>query len=149
MTVDRTAAVAHGGALGAVTLDDAGVALALADAGAVHMIALGEHVGPDDIAHVDGGAVVQAELLEHLQGLSARLGQVAQLRLGELALGDGLEAHLHGLIAVVLEGLLLHHGAGAGLDDGHGDDLAVGVKDLRHADLFADDCLFHLVFSSL
>ena len=139
----------HGGALGAVTLDNAGVALALADAGAVNVLALSEDVGLDDVAHIDSGAVVQAELLQDLHGLHASLGEVAQLGLVELALGDGLIAHLHGLITVVLDSLLLHHGAGAGFDDGHGDDLAVGVKDLRHADLFADDCLFHLVFSSL
>ena len=73
---------------------------------------------------------------------------MTQLRLGELALGHVLVAQLNGVVAVLLLGLLLHDGAGARLDDGDRDHVARFIEDLRHADLLADDGLFH-VSSSL
>ncbi|MPM75191.1 hypothetical protein SDC9_122182 [bioreactor metagenome] len=72
---------------------------------------------------------------------------MARFGLGELAFGDILEAELHGVVAVFFRCLLLHDGAGAGLDDGDRDDLSGFVKDLRHADLLADNGLFHLISS--
>ena len=54
-------------------------------------------------------------------------------------------AHLNSLVAVRLNGLLLHDGAGAGLDDGDRNDLAVGVEQLGHAQLLADDTFLHCV----
>ena len=135
--------------MGAVALDDALVAVALAGAGDVHPVALGEHGAVDDIAHLHVSRLVQLELLEDLlQDPLAGLLQMAQFRLGELALGHVLEAQLNGVVAVLLHGLLLHHSAGARLNDGDRDDVARLVEDLRHADLLADDGLFH-VFSSL
>ena len=55
-------------------------------------------------------------------------------------------AHLHGLVTVGLDGLLLHDGAGAGLNDGDRNDLAVGVEQLGHAQLLADDTFLHCCF---
>src|SRR5699024_533555 len=95
-----------------------------------------------------GVAVVQLELLQGALASVASLLQVTQLRLGELLLSYVAVAQLNGVVAVLLLGLLLHHGAGARLDDGDRDDLAGFVEDLRHADLLADNGLFH-VFSSL
>ncbi|MNL00427.1 hypothetical protein D3C87_1208600 [compost metagenome] len=63
------------------------------------------------------------------------LVEVALLTLGQvLGLGVG-EAHLDGLVAFLLGGLDLGDEAGARLDDGHGDDLTVGIEDLGHAQL--------------
>ncbi|MBR7190023.1 MAG: 30S ribosomal protein S10, partial [Oscillospiraceae bacterium] len=51
----------------------AGVALALADAGDVHLVALLEGVGADDVAHVHLVGAVQAELVQHAQRAGLRL----------------------------------------------------------------------------
>ena len=75
---------------------------------------------------------------------------MALLGLVELALLNVLETELYGVVTVLLLGLELRNDAGARLDDGAGDDLAVGVEDLGHADLLADDRFVrHSVFSSL
>ena len=149
MTVDRAAAVGHALDGGAVALNNALEAVALADAGDVHAVARGKDVGLQLVAHLVLGAVLQSELLQDLlELLDAGLLLVAQLGLGELALGDGLITQLNGLIAILLGGLLLHHSAGAGLDHGHGDHAASFIEDLGHADLFADDRFLHVGFSS-
>ena len=135
---------------GAVALDNALEAVALADAGDIHPVALRKRLAGDDVAHVQALAVSQAELLQFLlQHALASLLQMSQFRLGELALGHVLVAQLNGVVAVLLLGLLLHHSAGARLNDGDRDDAARFVEDLRHADLLADDGLFHVSFSSL
>ena len=82
-----------------------------------------------------------------LLGGHAGLGQVALLRLGQLALGDILEAQLDSLITVFLGGLLLHHDTGTGFDNGNRDHLAVGVENLAHADFLTDDSFLHGNFS--
>ena len=117
--------------------------MALAGSGDVHEVPGGKGVSLDDVAHAQFGGVLQVELLQVLLGGHARLVQVAQLRLGELALRNVLEAQLHGLVAVLLSRLLLHDHAGARLDDRDGDHMAVLVKNLGHAHFFADD-RFHV-----
>ena len=147
MTVDGAGTVSLLQAVRAVALDDALIAVALAGAGDIHEVAHLEGVGLDDIADVQLGGVVQIELAQVLLGSDLSLLQVAQLRLGELALGHVLIAQLDGLIAFLLGSLLLNNGAGSRLDDSDGDHMAVFIEDLGHAHFFADDC-FH-VFSSL
>ena len=68
---------------------------------------------------------------------------VALLGLGELLFGDFAVAELDGFIAFLFPGHLLHDHAGAGFDDGDGNDLTGLVEDLRHADLLADDGFLH------
>ena len=131
----------------APALDDALIAVTLADAGHVHAIAHGEHGGVDLVAHVELGGVIQLELLQDAQDLAGLLA-VAHLGLGQLALGNFLKSQLNGGVAVLFLGLLLHHGAGACLDDSDRDDLAGFIEDLGHAQLLADNGLFH-VYSSL
>ena len=143
MTVDRAAAVAGRGALRAEALDGALIAVALARAGHVDVIAGREGVRLHDVADVELIAVFQTELFQVLLGLDARLGEVALFRLGELLGGSVLKTELNGGIAFLLDGLLLHDHAGACLDDGHGNDLARLIEDLRHADLLADDGFLH------
>ena len=134
-------------AVGAVALNNALIAVALADAGHVHTVAGGEDLGGELVAHLVLGAVVQTELFEHLLELShTGLLLVAGLGLGELALSNGLITQLNGLIAILLGGLLLHHSAGPGLDHGHRDHAASLIEDLGHADLFADDRFLHVGF---
>ena len=143
MTVHRAAAVGGRGTALAEALDDAGVAVALADAGDVDLVAFLEGVGLDDIAHIDRGAVLETELFEVLLIADARLVQVALLGLGQLLLGDVFIAELDGFIAFLFLGHLAGDRAGACLDHGDGDDLACFIEDLRHADLFTDDGCFH------
>ena len=61
-----------------------------------------------------------------------------------LAVGDGVERELHGVVAVGVRELHLHDRARAGLDhrDG-GDPTGLRVEDLRHSQLFAEDALRH------
>ena len=115
--------------------------MALAGAGDVHEVALFKGVGLHDVAHVQLGGVLQVKLTQILLGGNAGLVQVAHLGLGQLALGDILEAQLHGGVAFLLGSLLLDDGAGTRLDHGDGNDLAVFVEDLRHTDFLANDCL--------
>jgi hypothetical protein len=73
----------------------------------------------------------------------ARLREMTALALGDLPVGDRVEGDLDGLVAVRLDGLHLHDRARAGLDHGHGGDLAaLRIEDLRHAELPAEDA-FH------
>ena len=81
--------------------------------------------------------------MQVLLGGHASLVQVAHFGLGQLPLGNVLIAQLNSLIAFLIGSFLLDDGAGTRLDDGDGDDLAVFVEDLRHANLLADDC-FHV-----
>ena len=141
--MDRAAAVAGGSALCAPALDDALIAVTLAGAGHVHKVALFEGVSLDDVADVQFGGVIQVELTQVLLGGHASLVQVAHFGLGQLPLGNVLIAQLNSLIAFLIGSFLLDDGAGTRLDDGDGDDLAVFVEDLRHANLLADDC-FHV-----
>ena len=121
--------------------------MALADAGDVDALALFEDVGLENVADVEGGAVLEAELMQVLEVAGARLGQVAALGLGELALSDFLEAELDGVVALLVSRLLLDDDAGAGLDNGDRNDLAGLIEDLRHADLLADDGFLHSISS--
>ena len=139
--MDGAAAVAHGGAAGVPALHNALVAVTLGGTGHVNEVALFERVGLDDVADVQLSGILQIELAQVLLGSHARLVQVAHLGLGQLALGDILEAQLHSGVAFLLGSLLLDDGAGARLDHGDGNDLAVFVEDLRHTDFLANDCL--------
>ena len=146
MTVDRAAAVAGRGAPGVPALHDAGVAVALADAGDIDALALFEDVGLQDVAHVQGGAVLKAELVQVLHHAHAGLLKVALLRLGELLGGDFAVAELDGVVAFLVRRLLLDDDAGTGLYYGDRNDLARLIEDLRHADLLADDGFLHVYF---
>ena len=149
VTMHRAGTVCLFQAGSTVALNNALVAVALADAGDVHAVARGEHVSLQLVADLVLGAVVQTELLQDLLELGhAGLLLMADLGLGELALSNRLITQLNGLIAILLGGLLLHHGAGAGLDHGHRDHVASFIEDLGHADLFADDRFLHVGFSS-
>ena len=143
MTVDRAAAVGHGGAACAVALHNALIAVAFADAGNVDLVAGSEGVSLDFVADVHVGSAVQLELLQVLLGGNAGLLQVACLRLAELLLGDVAKAQLDGYVAVGLNGLLLGNDAGACFHDGHRDHLAALIEDLGHTHFFADDCFLH------
>ena len=147
MSVDRAAAVRGGGTALTVALDNARVAFALADAGDVDLVAFCEDVGLQDIAHIDGCAVLKTEFLEVLLVADAGLVKVTLFRLRQLLLGDVFKAELDGVIAFLFLGHLRGDRAGARLDHGDGDDLACFIEDLRHADLFADDGFLHMISS--
>ena len=146
-TAPRMAIMLSSASTLAEALDDAGVALALAGAGHVDLLALGENVGLDHVADFQLAAVLEAELLEVLDHAHAGLLQVTRLRLAELLLGHFLVAELDGLIAFLFLGHLGHDHAGACLDDGDRNDLAGLVEDLRHADLLANDGFLHSISS--
>ena len=143
VTVNRTAAVAGGSSLSAPALDNAGVALTLGDACDVNLVALGKNVRLDNVADVESGAILEAELLEVLFKGNARFFKVTLFRLGELALRLILITELNGLIALFFSGLLLDNDVGTGFNNGYRNDVARLIEDLRHADLFADDSFLH------
>ena len=143
VTVNGAAAVAGGGTALAEALDDAGVALALAGAGHVDLVALGEHVGLDHVTDFQLAGVGQTELFEVLDHAHAGLLQVACLGLAQLSLGHFAVTELDSVVAFLFLGHLLHDHAGAGLDDSDRNDLSGLVEDLRHADLLADDGFLH------
>ena len=146
MPCDGAGAVALAQTVLTVALDNALVALALGDACDVNLIASGEDVSLQDIAHVQAGDILQTELAQGLLGGDIGLLEVASGCLVDLLGGNLAEAQLNSLIAVALDGLLLHDGAGTRLDDGHGNDLAVLVEQLSHTDFFADNAFNHFLF---
>ena len=77
VTVNRTAAVGGGGALCAVALDNAGVALALAGAGDVDLVAGCEDVCLQNVADVELCRVFELELFKVLEHADAGLLQMA------------------------------------------------------------------------
>ena len=145
--VDRADAVAVALDMSVPALDHAGVALALAGTDDVDLVAGGKDVRLDDVADVHFGGLLQTELLQILLGGDAGLFKVALHGLVDLPLGQVLKAQLDGSVAVVFHSFLLHHGAGAGFDDGDRDHVALFVKDLGHADFFPDDCFLHVISS--
>src|SRR5205823_5869001 len=85
-----------------------------------------------------------AELDELAVRADVVLREVAELALRELALGDGVERELHGVVAVRLARLHLHDRTRTGLDHrDRGDSPGLGVEDLRHAELLAEDAFGH------
>ena len=73
----------------------------------------------------------------------ARLAELAEARLGHLALGNRIEGELHGLVAVRVDRLDTNDRARARLDHRHRRHLArLRVEELGHAELLADDA-FH------
>ena len=141
----RAGAVAFTQTVLVPALDGAGVALALAGAHNVDAVAHGEHVGLEDIAHVHGADVVQAELTQRALGRDVRFIKVALGGFRNLLGRNIAVAQLNGHIAVALHRFLLHDRAGACFHDSDGHDFAVLVKDLGHAHLLADDTFLHFV----
>jgi hypothetical protein len=149
-----------------VALDDAGEAVALRRTGDVDVLALLEDVERDLLAGLEGGDLLggQAQLadeplgrgLAHLEEVAAHrlrrpaveqgVARVGALRLLELLVGNVArrlvgKADLDGVVALLLRGLHLQHGAGARFDGGHGHGCPVLVVDLGHADLATQDAL--------
>ena len=114
MAVHRAAAVGHGSPSGVPALDDTLIAVALGDAGHVYLVAGGEGIGLDHVAHVQVRSGVQLKLLQVLFELYAGFLQVAGLGLGQLGLLRILKAQLHGNVTVLFQGFLLGHDTGAG-----------------------------------
>ena len=73
-------------------------------------------------------------------GCTPAFSKWPRMRAGDAAVRDLLDqADLHGVVAVLLGRLLLHHEAGTGLDDRHRDERAVLGEHLGHPDLLAND----------
>ena len=68
------------------------------------------------------------------------------MKSGVIADFDITEANLHGFIAVIFRCLFLDNDARTCFYDGHGDNLAVLVKKLCHADFLSDKTFFHIDF---
>ena len=126
-----------------MALDRALEALADPDAGDLHLVAGLEGLDGDGLA-LDGAVDPAAELDQLAVGTDAELLQMAELGPRELAVDDGVERELDGVVAVVRRGLHLHDRTRPRLDDGdRGDRTRLRVEHLRHAQLFAQDALSH------
>lgn len=139
MSVHRASTVAHRGAMCTKTLDGACVALALADAGDVYAVALGEYVSLEYVTQVVGRHIVKAEFLQVLLYSLASLLQVAELRLVELALCYVGKTELYCVVAFLLLSLDLSDRARASFDYGNRNYLAVSIENLGNANFLADD----------
>ena len=146
MTCHRASAVALTQTVLAKALDNALVALALGNACNVNLVACCKDVSLQDVANVHCGNVVQTELTQGLLGGNVCLLEVTCSCLVDLLGGNLAEAQLNSLIAIALDSLLLHDGAGACLDDGDGDNLAALIEQLGHTDFLADNAFNHFLF---
>ena len=142
----RAGAVALTQTVLTVALDNALVALALGNAHNVHLVALCEDISLQHVANVHCGNIFQTELAQGLLGGNVCLLEVTCSCLVDLLGGNLAEAQLNSLVAIALDGLLLHDGAGTSLDDGDGNDLAVRVEQLGHTDFLADNAFNHFLF---
>src|SRR6476646_9082488 len=143
---DVVRAVRLRGTVAPVALDRPRGALADRDARDLDRVAGLESLHGHGLA--DGQLGTAAELDQLAMRLHAVLGQMPELALRDLALGDGVERELHGVVAVRGHGLDLDHGARAGLSDRYrGDDARLRVEDLRHTEFPSDDPFHFLPFS--
>ena len=100
------------------------------------MIGVAGLEGLDRDRLADDELALAAELDEVAVRIDAVLLQVADLRLGDLPLGDRLERELDRLVAVGLDRLHADDRARPGLDHRHRRaDAGLRVEDLRHAEL--------------
>ena len=146
MTCHRASAVALTQTVLAKALDNALVALALGNACNVDLVASCEDISLQHVANVQCRNIFQTELAQGLLGGNVCLLEVACSCLVDLLGGNLAEAQLNSLVAIALDGLLLHDGAGTSLDDGDGNDLAVRVEQLSHTDFLADNAFNHFLF---
>ena len=118
--------------------DHALEALALGDADDVDQLALVKGCYGHHGARLDGGRLGQPHFAQHPRGFG-EAGLLGVIERGLARVFDLLpgEAELHGIVAVALDGLHLHDGAGAGFDHGDGHERVFRIVDLRHPDLLA------------
>ena len=131
------------------TLDVALEALALALAGNVYLIAVGEYVSLNDLTDFVSRGIIQLEFAYIAVSGNAGLLQVTELRLGDELFPDGAKGYLHGFVAVFAGGLNLNHGAGARKHYGDGDHGSVFSEHLGHADLGAQNRFLHCKSTSV
>ena len=118
-------------------------ALTFAGTGYVHLVPCCENVRFNKVAYIVSVDVFKTELTQSLLGGDIALGEMALHGLVHLVRLQVAEAHLNRVVAIGFNGLLLRNDTRAGFYNRYGDDLAVCVEDLRHADLLADDCFLH------
>ena len=115
--------------------------MALAGAGHVDLIAGFKNRNPDGLTDLVLGGVLQPELTQVTDGRDAGLFEVARVGLVHQLLRalfvHRVKADLDGLIAILFNCFLLHHGAWACEDHSDRHQAAVGQEFLRHAQLFA------------
>jgi hypothetical protein len=124
----------------AVTLHDAGEALALGLAGDVDAVARGKRLDGHFLTERVVIRVGGAQLDDVPARCHVRLRVMSGDRLVDLARVNGAERQLYGRVAVGVGTANLSHHARPGLHHGHRDD-AVVVPDLGHAELGAQDAL--------
>src|SRR5690606_7516738 len=126
----------------AVALDHALEAAALRRPGDVHQLAGLEHIGCEHLADgvlldVIGGELAQVAH-QAPGGLQVPLARARQ------ALGRDLaEPELDGLVAIALLGADLRHHTRPNFEHRHRNHLAGGAEHLSHADLAAEQSLYH------
>src|SRR5258708_5656695 len=131
----------------AMSLDDAGEALALGGAHDGDLVALREDVGFELGAGLDALGDVAPELDDPALRLAAGLLVLTGDGLGDPRLLDRAKAEPGGGVAILLDGAKPDHGAGACLKHGHGHGNAALVKDLGHAHLAGDEAFGHSLIS--
>ena len=143
VAMDRTAAVTCRCALSVVTLDRTGKALTFAYTDNIDLVPLSKDISLENVAHINCGIVLQPKFLEMLFHWKVVLFEVTRFRLCEPILGDIAVTQLYRSIAFLIRCFFLGNNAGTCFNDGYRNHFPVGIKELCHADFFADDCLFH------
>ena len=111
--------------------------ITLADAGAGHLdlVAGGEHVHGEVLAHFHGGGSGEAQFAHGAVVAHVGLGEVTAHGLGHVLFLGFVERELESVVAVLFFRLDLGHGTGTGLNDRHGDGGAVIGENAGHAQL--------------
>src|SRR5262245_28857140 len=122
-------------------LHEAGKTATLAGSDDVHYFAIREDVDQDLISGIRRFATRHASLAQNAnrRRVVTGLGEMTRLRfVYPLRFDEFDEAELDGVISVLGHGLLLHHDAGTGLNNGDWNNAPIVLEQLRHSDFFAN-----------
>ena len=127
--------VRRGHALETVTLHHPGKAFALGVSRNVNQDSRVKNIRAQFLTELVGAGVVGANFREVTARLNPSLGEVTRHRLGDLALVHLAEAQLDSVVAVGFVSTNLGDNVLFDLDHRHGNQLAVFIPDLGHAEL--------------
>ena len=121
-------------------------AFSFAGADHIDVIARRKDVSLQDIADIHRADIRETKFTQHLFRSDIALREMALHGLVDALSLDILKTELHGFVAVVFDRLFLDDRARACFNNGNGDNIALLVKKLRHADFLADQTFLHLPF---
>ena len=130
-----------------VTFDSARKTFTFTGAANVNNVADFKGVGFDDVTRIQSIRIIKFELVKGSFYRGIRFCEMAFLRFVGIFHADLAKAELYSGIAIVFSGLFLDHYTRSGFYNSYRNNLAVVIKNLRHADFLTNDTFFHCLSS--